>query len=399
MAVVIAVVAFQAMLAQFGLGDADLEGMQEFAEFRASQSLKGGSNIGGTGLTGAGIPMAVINVWFRPFLWEAHNPMAAVAAMEMVLFWYLVWRNRRGLKPVLKNWRRSRLIAFAIPFLVLFTFMIGLVMGNMGLLARQRTPIFPFAFMVIAAGTAAVPVRRRVARHWAARSPAGVAPPGGAGNDRAPSEEWCARSSRWSRSRRLEEWCSATTWWMPVPHPRWTFRTSLFRDHMETLAEVAHVVTLDGLVAGLSGGGSAAKTRVVITFDDAFKNFFTTAWPVMRGLGLPVTLYVPVGFVNGESPSPMTGGEDLEAATWEELREGVASGLLTIGSHSWTHPDIRALDRSSAERELGDSRRVLEDRLGTPVTSFCYPRGMWDQRRKGWSRSTTTPRLSAGGSG
>ena len=98
--------------------------------------------------------------------------MAAVAALEMVLFWYLVWRNRRGLKPVLRYWRRSRLIGFAIPFLILFTFMIGLVMGNMGLLARQRTPIFPFAFMVIAAGTAVVPVRRRVARYWEARSPA-----------------------------------------------------------------------------------------------------------------------------------------------------------------------------------------------------------------------------------
>ena len=121
--------------------------------------------------------MAVINVWFRPFLWEAHNPMAAVAALEMVLFWYLVWRHRRGVKPVLKNWRKSRLIAFAIPFLVLFTFMIGLVMGNMGLLARQRTPIFPFAFMIVAAGTAVVPIRRRVARHRVARPPA-VSPQG-----------------------------------------------------------------------------------------------------------------------------------------------------------------------------------------------------------------------------
>ncbi len=176
-AVVITVIAFQGMMAQFGLGEADLEGIQEFAEIRSSQSLKGGSNIGGTGLTGAGVPMAVINVWFRPFLWEAHNPMAAVAALEMVLFWYLVWRNRRGLKPVLKNWRRSRLIAFAIPFLVLFTFMIGLVMGNMGLLARQRTPIFPFAFMVIAAGTVVVPVRRRrTALHWVARPPAASPP-------------------------------------------------------------------------------------------------------------------------------------------------------------------------------------------------------------------------------
>ena len=153
---------------------------------------------------------------------------------------------------------------------------------------------------------------------------------------------------------------------------------AMFRAHMETLAEVAHVVTLDGLAAGLSGDGSAATTRVVITFDDAFKNFFTKAWPVMHGLDLPVTLYVPVGFVSGESPSPMSGGEDLDAATWGDLREGVASGLLTIGSHSWTHPDVRTLDESSAAKELGDSRRVLEGSLEIPVTSFCYPRGMWD---------------------
>lgn len=169
-ALVIAAVAFKGMVAQFGIGDADLEGMQEFAEYRAELSLRGGSSIGGTALTGAGLPLAVINVWFRPFLFEAHNPMAAFAALEILLFWYLVWRNRKAVAAALKRWRESRLLRFALPFVVVFTLMIGMVMGNLGLLARQRTPLFPFAFMVVAAGSVLVPVRRKVTRRWVMRT-------------------------------------------------------------------------------------------------------------------------------------------------------------------------------------------------------------------------------------
>ena len=170
-AAVVAAVAFQGMLAQFGFGAADLEGMREFAEFNAQQTLQGGSNIGASPLTGAGLPLAFVNVWLRPFLWEAHNVMAALSALEIAIFWVIVWRYRKVAKASIRQWRTSRLLLFAVPFIVAYTLMIGMTFGNMGILARQRTPLFVFAFMPLAGVAATAPVRRRLRLRWAHTSP------------------------------------------------------------------------------------------------------------------------------------------------------------------------------------------------------------------------------------
>jgi peptidoglycan/xylan/chitin deacetylase (PgdA/CDA1 family) len=51
-----------------------------------------------------------------------------------------------------------------------------------------------------------------------------------------------------------------------------------------------------------------------------------------------------------------------------------------VGSHTLSHPDLRRLGAAAVERELRVSRERLEERLGTTVDSFCYPRGLWNRR-------------------
>lgn len=152
--------AFLGMKSQFGLEDAGFEGMQEFVENRSEQTLQGGSNIGAAPLGVSGVPIAFVNVWMRPFLWEAHNATAAFAALEIAVFWVLVWQRRRTVLFALRHWRRHPLLRFAIPFLVLYTLMIGIVFGNLGIIARQRAPIFPFLLMILAAAPRHQTVRR-----------------------------------------------------------------------------------------------------------------------------------------------------------------------------------------------------------------------------------------------
>jgi hypothetical protein len=146
--VVLALGAFSGMRAQFGLENADFEGMKEFVEFRSGQTLQGGSNIGGVPLGVAGVPLAFVNVWMRPFVWEAHNATAAFAALEIAAFWFLLWQRRRTVRLALKSWRQHRLLRFTLPFLLLYTLMIGIAFGNLGIIARQRAPIFPFMLML-----------------------------------------------------------------------------------------------------------------------------------------------------------------------------------------------------------------------------------------------------------
>jgi peptidoglycan/xylan/chitin deacetylase (PgdA/CDA1 family) len=74
----------------------------------------------------------------------------------------------------------------------------------------------------------------------------------------------------------------------------------------------------------------------------------------------------------GEPPA------DQSSCTWEQLRELAASGL-EIGSHTVTHPILTRVPADRLRRELEQSRGRLEDMLGRPVTSFCYPNGAYNR--------------------
>lgn len=158
----------------------------------------------------------------------------------------------------------------------------------------------------------------------------------------------------------------------------------LFRRQLDELTEHAEVVPLrDGLAALAGGagkglGGASGRPRVAITFDDAYRNFVTAAWPELAERALPATLFAPVGFVAGDGPPPNRDAP-LPAARREDLRD-LAGGGVEIGSHTWSHRDLTRLADGEVDAELRRSRETLEDWLGTPVDAFCYPRGLWDAR-------------------
>jgi peptidoglycan/xylan/chitin deacetylase (PgdA/CDA1 family) len=147
-----------------------------------------------------------------------------------------------------------------------------------------------------------------------------------------------------------------------------------FRDQLQELREVAHVCSLPEALRCLEAGTDRARAVAVVTFDDGFDNFRTRAWPVMRALEIPCTWYVPVGFLEGACGSPLKGAEALRPVPWSALCELASDPLLTIGSHSWSHRDLRFLNAHELRLDLRRSRERLEDRTGVGVEHFCYPR-------------------------
>ncbi len=61
---------------------------------------------------------------------------------------------------------------------------------------------------------------------------------------------------------------------------------------------------------------------------------------------------------------------------WEQIEQMQASGLVEIGSHTENHCRLlESLAPEKAEHEILASKRMLEERLGKSVQSFCYPNG------------------------
>ena len=59
----------------------------------------------------------------------------------------------------------------------------------------------------------------------------------------------------------------------------------------------------------------------------------------------------------------------------DEVLELARGGLIEIGAHSLTHPRLAVLPVAVQRTEVSESRRLLEDLLGTPVSGFAYPFG------------------------
>jgi peptidoglycan/xylan/chitin deacetylase (PgdA/CDA1 family) len=192
------------------------------------------------------------------------------------------------------------------------------------------------------------------------------------------------------------------------------------------------VVPLEDIVTGKGRNGRA---RVALTFDDGLRSNVDVAYPILRKLGLTATFFICPGLVergawlwNHEARARLrtlarealaelaafVGGpaeveqfvdwmktlkiaarrgvedairnatpdfkpsreqhEDFDLAGWDELA-GLDPRVVTIGSHTMTHPILTSLSAAETDAETRESRTTLEKRFDRPVSIFCYPNG------------------------
>jgi peptidoglycan/xylan/chitin deacetylase (PgdA/CDA1 family) len=157
---------------------------------------------------------------------------------------------------------------------------------------------------------------------------------------------------------------------------------ALFERQLRFLRKEAPLEVV-ALAEGLSRAeaGGLDRDLVAVTFDDGYRDVYTRAWPVLRELAVPATLFLATAFLERESPAPIRpGAEGLgdppEPLTWDQAGEMAASGLVEVGSHSHTHRDFDGLSAPQAREECERSDDVIARRLGVEVGSFAYPRAV-----------------------
>ncbi len=139
-----------------------------------------------------------------------------------------------------------------------------------------------------------------------------------------------------------------------------------FAAHMDWLAQNGyHTITTEDLFTYLNEYGGLPSKPVILTFDDGYADFYTTALPILRSHGFVAVSYVVSGFVGW--PGYMTSAQ---------IREADRSGM-EIGSHTVTHANLANLPAAAVRLQLVQSKDFLEQVVGHPVTSFCYPSGKY----------------------
>lgn len=70
-----------------------------------------------------------------------------------------------------------------------------------------------------------------------------------------------------------------------------------FRSQMRYLKENYHVISLRDLEDTLAAGASLPDHAALVTFDDGFENNYSVAFPVLKELGLPASIFLCVDYV------------------------------------------------------------------------------------------------------
>lgn len=174
-----------------------------------------------------------------------------------------------------------------------------------------------------------------------------------------------------------------------------------FAEQMTWLARRRLVVDLAPGVGLLDGAGRLPRGMAAVTFDDGFASVYEHALPILARLHLPATVFLvaetltdsgrPVDWVD-DPPA----GRRLRALTPDRVLEMAEAGVR-FGSHGHSHRDLTDLTDAECERELRESRDVLEALLEAPVPFLAYPRGQHDERvrqlaaRAGYTNAFTLP--------
>ena len=228
------------------------------------------------------------------------------------------------------------------------------------------------------------------------------------------------------------------------------YDSGVFSATAESLDEQLHFLKLRLEIIGLEEAIDIAEkrtplrdTRVLLTFDDGYRDNYDLAFPILRSHGVQGVFFLPTAFIGTDAIAwwdeianliqraptrticlpglpertfdlsdsnrrpaidaalalykslPASAGErflnDLAErcqidrsngkerlfATWEEVGEMVRGGMA-VGSHTHNHKVLSRTSEEDQTHELSLSKRILEERLGVPITALAYPVGLPD---------------------
>lgn len=190
-----------------------------------------------------------------------------------------------------------------------------------------------------------------------------------------------------------------------------------FARQLDHLAESYDVVPIGALAEPVDEEGYAAsgRPRVIITFDDAYAGALTAGVQELVKRRMPATIFVAPGLLGtvpwwdilaeesgGIIPAALRNhaldslGGNAESVfdahlprhnarqstrfphigTDAQLAGAAAQTGITLGSHTWSHPNLRSLEGSALELELTRSLEWLKGRFPAITLALSYPYGL-----------------------
>lgn len=128
--------------------------------------------------------------------------------------------------------------------------------------------------------------------------------------------------------------------------------------------------------------------KVIFSFDDGYMDNFSEALPILKEFGYTAIFYIPYEFIGKKDMFPRDIRESNRAEHnrimgWEQVTSLLREGM-EIGSHTLSHNNLKEMNDAQAKREIVESKKYIEEKLGEKITSFCYPGGQFNEKHTNW---------------
>jgi len=135
-------------------------------------------------------------------------------------------------------------------------------------------------------------------------------------------------------------------------------------------------VSIYDLLNYFDTGKPLPPKAMAITFDDGYYGHYQWAYPLLKKYGLTATFFIITDSV---------GKPDM--LTWEQIKEMSDNGMF-VGSHSLSHANLAAIGDEQLRRELADSKKIIEEKIGKTVDLLAYPGGNYNEHVIGLAKET-----------
>ncbi|HMN62965.1 MAG TPA: polysaccharide deacetylase family protein, partial [Anaerolinea sp.] len=148
----------------------------------------------------------------------------------------------------------------------------------------------------------------------------------------------------------------------PTSKGRYAVSRDAFIEQMNYLvANGYHAITVTDMEEAINYGKLLPSNPIVITFDDGNRDIYEQAFPILKAMNFPATMYLIGIAINADTNLTTQMIQEMAQAGWE------------MGSHSMTHTDLVKSDNRAYE--VCTSKQVIEEKTGLTVHSIAYPYG------------------------
>jgi len=148
-----------------------------------------------------------------------------------------------------------------------------------------------------------------------------------------------------------------------------------FQRQMRFLKEHRYnVISLETLAVLIKEKRKIPARTIAITIDDGHKDNYSYIFPVLKKYNLPATMFVIVNEI---------GRVQNDKLSWGQIKEMRDSGLINFGSHALgAEPLVNIKSEEELEKQIFESKKILEGKLGKEVKIFSYPEGFFNAKIK-----------------